>query len=123
MLGGALRLEGWNINHKRLYRVYKEEKLDLRPNGRSFRTLNVIDIFTRRCLAIEIDTSLTGERVVRVLDQLVQQQGTPKLLQIDNGPEFRCKKLDVWAHLNGVELHFIDPGKPLSFLPWYCYLG
>lgn len=146
MLGGALRLDGWNINHKRLYRIYKEEKLDLRPkhrkrlkcekrgraatptainevwsmdftsdalgNGRSFRTLNVIDIFTRRCLAIEIDTSLTGERVVRVLDQLIQQQGKPKLLQIDNGPEFRCKKLDVWAHLNGVELHFIDPGKP-----------
>ena len=81
-------------------------------DGRSFRTLNVIDIFTRRCLGIEIDTSLSSERVVRVMEQLVQKFGTPKLLQIDNGPEFRGHKLDVWAKKNNVELHFIDPGKP-----------
>jgi putative transposase len=149
MLGGALRLEGWSLNHKRAYRIYKEEKLDLRPkhrkhrkrlksqkrgrpeaskainevwtmdftrdrlsDGRPFRTLNVIDIFTRRCLGIEVDTSLSSERVVRVLERLIQQFGSPKLLQIDNGPEFRGKKLDIWAKKNGVELHFIDPGKP-----------
>lgn len=146
LLGGALRLEGWQINHKRLYRIYKEEKLDLRPkhrkrlksekrgravsptapnevwtmdftsdalcDGRTFRTLNVIDIFTRRCLAIETDTSLSSERVVRVLEKLALEHGMPKLVQIDNGPEFRARKLDVWASTNGVELHFIDPGKP-----------
>ena len=146
MLGAALRLEGWTLNHKRAYRIYKEEKLDLRPkhrkrlksqkrgrpeapkainevwtmdftsdrlcDGRSFRTLNLIDIFTRRCLGIEVDTSLSSERVVRVLEQITQQFGRPKLLQIDNGPEFRGKKLDVWAKKKGVELHFIDPGKP-----------
>lgn len=146
MLGGALRLEGWALNHKRAYRIYKEEKLDLRPkhrkrlksekrgraaapqainevwtmdftsdrlcDGRPFRTLNVIDIFTRRCLGIEVDTSLSSERVVRVLERLTGQFGQPKLLQIDNGPEFRGKTLDVWAKKNGVELHFIDPGKP-----------
>ncbi len=146
MLNGALRFEGWCINHKRTYRLYKEEQLDLRPrhrkrlksekrgrvaaattanevwsmdfasdrlcDGRSFRTLNVIDIFTRRCLSIETDTSLGSERVVRVMEELVQQHGKPKLLQIDNGPEFRGKKLDQWASRNGVELHFIDPGKP-----------
>lgn len=146
MLGGALRLEGWNINHKRTYRIYKEEKLDLRPkrrkriksekrgqpqaakaanevwtmdftsdmlcDGRSFRTLNVIDVFTRRCLAIEADTSLSSERVVRVVNQLTEQYGKPKLLQIDNGPEFRGRKLDQWTSKNSVELHFIDPGKP-----------
>ena len=63
-------------------------------NGRSFRTLNVIDIFTRRCLGIEVDTCLSSERVVRVMQQLTQKSGTPKLMQIDNGPEFRGKKLD-----------------------------
>jgi putative transposase len=81
-------------------------------DGRSFRTLNVIDIFTRRCLGIEVDTSLSSERVVRVLEKITQQFGKPKLLQIDNGPEFKGKKLDVWAKKNQVELHFIDPGKP-----------
>jgi transposase InsO family protein len=132
MLNGALRLEGWHqgwhLNHKRTYRLYNEDKLDLRPkhrkrlksekrdplavaaemneiwsldftsdrlsDDRSFRALNVIDLFTRRCLSIETDTSLSGERVVRVFDVLVQQQGKPKLLRIDNGPEFRSQKLD-----------------------------
>jgi putative transposase len=148
MLCGALRLEGWTLNPKRAYRIYKEEKLDLRSkhrkrlksekrgraampqtinevwtmdfisdrlcDGRSFRTLNLIDIFTRRCLGIEIeiDTSLSSQRVVRVLERITQQFGKPKRLQIDNGPEFRGKPLDVWAKKNEVELHFIDPGKP-----------
>jgi len=146
MLGAALRLEGWSLNPKRTYRIYKEEQLDLRPkhrkrlksqkrgraaapqeinqvwsmdftsdqlcDGRRFRTLNVIDVFTRRCLGIEIDTSLSSQRVVRVMEELTEGFGLPQLLQIDNGPEFRGKKLDVWAKKNGVELHFIDPGKP-----------
>jgi putative transposase len=146
MLHGALRLEGWTLNHKRTYRLYKEEKLDLRPkhrkrfksetcgkiavasapnevwsmdftsdrlsSGRSFRTLNVIDIFTRRCLHIEADTSLSSERVVRVMKELVQLHGKPQKLQIDNGPEFRGHKLDEWSHQEGVQLYFIDPGKP-----------
>lgn len=146
LLNGALRLEGWAINHKRTYRLYKEEKLDLRPkhrkrlksqareprhiatapnsiwtldftgdklsDGRSFRTLNILDVFTRRCLSIEVDTSLGSERVVRVLDGLLARHGKPLLLQMDNGPEFRSKKLDVWANRNGVTLDFIDPGKP-----------
>jgi putative transposase len=86
--------------------------IDRLCDGRSFRTLNVLDVFTRRCLAIETDTSLSSERVVRVMEELVQRHGKPRLLQIDNGPEFRSKKLDQWASRVGVELHFIDPGKP-----------
>lgn len=81
-------------------------------NRRSFRTLNVIDVFTRRCLGIEIDTSLNSQRVVRVMEELTESFGLPQLLQIDNGPDFRGKKLDVWAKKKGVMLHFIDPGKP-----------
>jgi putative transposase len=83
-------------------------------DGRSFRTLNVLDTYSRQCLAMETDTSLTGERVVRVLDRLIAEHITPRILQIDNGPEFRSKVLDQWAAQHEVKLHFIDPGKPMQ---------
>jgi putative transposase len=70
---------------------------DVLADGRRFRTLNILDIVTRECLAIEVDTSLPGQRVVRVLDQLVEQHGTPKQITIDNGPEFTGQVLDAWA--------------------------
>ena len=81
-------------------------------DGRSFRTLNMIDAFSRECLAMETDTSLGSERVVRVLDQQLAARGTPQRLRIDNGPEFRAKPLDIWAQKNKVTLFFIEPGKP-----------
>ena len=81
-------------------------------DGRSFRTLNVLDAFTRQCLHIECDTSLSSERVVRVLEQLRVQRGKPKRLRIDNGPEFRSKNLDLWAKEHSVDLFFIEPGQP-----------
>jgi putative transposase len=87
---------------------------DTLASGRSFRTLNVVDEFTRECLAIEVDTSLPGARVTRVLDQLHEQRGLPELLIMDNGPEFTGKALDSWAYHHGVRLHFIDPGKPIQ---------
>jgi putative transposase len=59
-----------------------------------------------------VDTSLSSERMVRVLETITTHCGKPKLLQIDNGPEFRGQKLDLWAKKNEVELHFIDRGKP-----------
>jgi putative transposase len=87
---------------------------DTLASGRSFRTLNVVDEFTRECLAIEVDTSLPGARVTRVLDHLREQRGLPELLIMDNGPEFTGKALDNWAYHHGVRLHFIDPGKPVQ---------
>ena len=87
---------------------------DTLASGRSFRTLNVVDEFTRECLAIEVDTSLPGARVTRVLDHLREQRGLPELLIMDNGPEFTGKALDSWAYHHGVRLHFIDPGKPIQ---------
>lgn len=81
-------------------------------DGRSFRTLNLVDAFTRQCLAIETDTSLGGERVVRVLESVVAKRGKPQVIQIDNGPEFRSKAVDMWACGNSVKLDFIEPGKP-----------
>lgn len=87
---------------------------DVLADGRRFRTLNVLDLATRECLAIEVDTSLPGQRVVRLLGQLVQWQwhGAPKQITLDNGPEFTGQALDIWAYQRQVRLDFIDPGKP-----------
>ncbi len=85
---------------------------DALADGRVFPTLNIIDDFSRECVAIEVDTSIGGERVVRVLERLKQQRGLPERIVMDNGPEFTSKALDAWAHAAGVKLHFIRPGKP-----------
>lgn len=85
---------------------------DYLANGRRIRTFNVVDAFTRECLAIEVDTSLPSARVVRVLDTLVWQLGLPESLRVDNGPEFISTALDRWAFQHGVKLDFIQPGKP-----------
>lgn len=87
---------------------------DVLADGRRFRTLNVLDTVTRECLAIEVDTSLSGQRVVRVLDQLIRWHGTPKRITLDNGPEFTGQVLDAWAYEHGVQLDFIDPGRPMQ---------
>ncbi len=81
-------------------------------SGRKFRTLNLMDGYTREALAIEVDTSLPGLRVVQVLERLKQTRGVPAAIQVDNGPEFISWAVDRWAFENGVALHFIDPGKP-----------
>jgi len=81
-------------------------------DGRSFRTLNLMDGWSREALALEADTHLSGKRVVRVLDEVVAVRGKPAMIQVDNGPEFRGTALDQWAYANGVLLHFIEPGKP-----------
>ena len=87
---------------------------DSLSTGRSFRILNVLDEFHRACLATEVDLSLPGERVVRVLDCLIEELGKPKEIWVDNGPEFASKALDRWAAERGVELRFIRPGKPVQ---------
>lgn len=145
-LWALLRREGWLVNHKRVYRLYREEGLklgkrrrrarahiererlslptraderysmdlmrDTLADGRVFRTLNIVDDYTRECLAIEVDTSLPGARVVRVLEQLAATGRQPMHIVVDNGPEFTSKALDQWAVKRGVSLRFIDPGKP-----------
>jgi putative transposase len=141
-----LRRQGFTDNHKRVYRVYQEEGLqvpkrrkrktakwrgeklvkpmgpgqywsmdfvhDATAYGSKFRMLNVVDDYTRECLWIEVDTSLPGARVSRVLDQLVEMYGTPECLVSDNGPEFTSGALDRWAYENNIRMHFIEPGKP-----------
>lgn len=81
-------------------------------DGRRLRCLNIVDDFTKECLAIEVDTSLPGRRVASVLERLAESRGLPQSITVDNGPEFVSKALDEWAYRNQLKLRFIDPGKP-----------
>jgi putative transposase len=76
--------------------------------------LSVLDVFTREALALEVDTSLPGSTVVRVLDRLGRERPLPAQLVLDNGPELISRVLEQWAHDHTVALHFIDPGKPIQ---------
>jgi putative transposase len=87
---------------------------DSLASGRKFRTLNLMDGYTREALCIEVDTSLPGQRVVQVLERVTQERDLPEVIQVDNGPEFISRVVDQWAYANGVVLHFIDPGKPVQ---------
>lgn len=80
--------------------------------GRTFRTLNVVDDFAREALAIEADTSLPTTRVVRVLEQLAAWRGLPQRIRVDNGPEFLAESFVTWAKVRGIEIVYIQPGKP-----------
>jgi putative transposase len=147
-LHALLQRDGYEVNHKRVYRLYVEERLWVRKRGRKlrialprapmsaptgvnevwsmdfvsdslatgrrFRTLNIADDFTREAPAIEVDTSLGGVRVTRVLDRLKVERGLPLRIRSDNGPEFISKAVEQWAYENGVEWHFIEPGKPIE---------
>ncbi len=85
---------------------------DALSNGRAFRTLNVIDDFNREALWIEVDTSLPAERVVRVLEQLLDWRGKPTQIRMDNGPELISRRLESWAQEKHIDLLHIQPGKP-----------
>jgi putative transposase len=82
--------------------------------GRRFRALTILDDFSRECLAIEVDTSIGGARVVNVLERLAEIRGLPEVITLDNGPEFAGKAMDEWAYNRGVKLNFIRPGKPVE---------
>ena len=87
---------------------------DALANGRRIRVLTVIDHFTRESLATEVDIPLPGLRVTQVLDRLAVDRGLPELITVDNGPEFAGMVPDAWAYTHGVQLHLIDPGKPVQ---------
>ena len=81
-------------------------------SGRRFRTLTVVDEFSRWCPGILVETSISGEQVARFLDELAATKGLPERIVVDNGPEFISNALDKWAYERGVKLHFIKPGTP-----------
>ncbi|GKS69342.1 hypothetical protein W03_15830 [Nitrosomonas sp. PY1] len=81
-------------------------------NGSSFRLLNILDDCNREGLGIEVDFSLFAQRVIRTLEHLIEWRGKPKRIRCDNGPEYISGVLAVWAAKNGIQLEFIQPGKP-----------
>jgi len=87
-------------------------------NGRRLKALTIVDDYTRESPGIEVDTSINGLRVTHVLDRIAVFRGYPQMLVMDNGTEFTGKALDEWAYRRGVQLHFIDPGKPVE----NCYI-
>jgi putative transposase len=87
---------------------------DCVSSGRVIRMLTIVDNCTRECLGIEVDTSLGGLRVRRVLDLIANERGLPEGIVLDNGPEFRGRALAAWSEARGVRLEFIQPGKPVQ---------
>jgi putative transposase len=81
-------------------------------DGRKIRLLNVLDDYNREVLMIEADTSLPTLRVIRCLTEIGNRRGLPKMIRVDNGPEFISSKLDMWCKENGIKLIFIQPGEP-----------
>ena len=142
-----LRREGWQVNKKRIRRLYRLEGLQLRMrmrrrkhmclhrgpvpvpaapderwsmdfvhdqllNGRPFRILTVIDQLSRESPLIEVDFSMSGQKVADALEGCLAARPTPLSLTVDHGTEFTSKALEEWAWRRGLKLDFIRPGKP-----------
>jgi putative transposase len=143
-----LRREGIVLNRKKLYRLYREERLTVRKRGgrkralgtrapmaipqgknqrwsldfvsdalacsRKFRILTVVDDFSRECVALVVDNSLSGVRVARELDRVVEQRGKPCMVVSDNGTELTSRAILGWQQDRAIEWHYIAPGKPMQ---------
>jgi putative transposase len=83
-------------------------------DGRWFRALTVVDIYTREALALVADRSLTGLKVAAALSRVLQRRPKPEAISVDNGTEFVSKAMDAWAYAHGVRLDFIRPGRPVE---------
>lgn len=143
-----LQRQGITMNIKKLRRLYREEKLQVRrrggrkralgtrrplrvpdragerwsldfvsdafTDGRRFRVLAVVDDYTRECLALVADTSLSGQRVARELDAVIACRGKPETIVSDNGTELTSMAILRWCQDTGIEWHYIAPGKPMQ---------
>lgn len=143
-----LRREGHTWNHKRVYRVWKQEQLHLRrkpkrpvirrkyldlqapneinkgwamdfvsdwvvgPKDKQVRIINVIDECSRRALWTEAHYNITAKTLTTVLNQIIAWRGKPAYIRCDNGPEFIAKELQAWADDKGIDIWYIQPGKP-----------
>lgn len=87
---------------------------DSMVGNRKFRTFNVIDDGTREALVIDVDTSLSSKRIIRTLERVIEQRGTPDSIRSDNGPEFTSKDFQLWCEGKKITNQFIQPGKPMQ---------
>lgn len=83
-------------------------------DGRKIRVLTVIDKWSRESVLLEVDHAMSGTSVVAAFERLAKRRALPKTITVDNGSEFTSKAMDEWAHVNGVALDFIRPGKPVE---------
>ena len=81
-------------------------------DGRAIRILTIIDLWDRTCPRLSVGFSQTGQSVIATLNSLKEQEGLPRKIRTDNGPEFTCNALKVWAENNGITLEPTRPGKP-----------
>jgi putative transposase len=145
-----LRREGWEVNKKRVHRLWREADLkvpagrrrkrqrlgssengvvrrraeylghlwsydfamDATEDGRRLKMMPVVDEYSRECLALEVERSITSEEVVKTLDRLFAEQGAPRFIRSDNGPEFIAQAVKRWLAASGVETLYIEPGAP-----------
>jgi putative transposase len=83
-------------------------------DGRWFRTLTVLDLYTRESVTLVADRSLTGVKVAAALSRVLQHRAAPQAITVDNGGEFVSRAMDAWAYAHDVRLDFIRPGKPVE---------
>lgn len=144
-----LRREGWQINVKRVHRLWKQEGLKVPPKirkkrrlgtsangiqrrqaqrinevwsydfvhdqtekGRRLKWLPILDEYSRECLSLEVESSLTAQDVVLTLQGLVAERGAPQYIRSDNGPEFVAQAVKTWLKSAGIQTLFIEPGSP-----------
>ena len=88
--------------------------IDTLVSSRRFRILTLVDDFTRKCLGLVVDTSLTGLLVVRELDHIVETRGRPRMIVSDNGTQLTSNAILSWQQEHDVEWHYIAPGKPMQ---------
>ncbi len=87
---------------------------DAAESERKFRVLSVIDVYTRECLALEVDTSFASRRVTRELERIVAERGAPEAIRCDNGPEFTSRHFLAWGIERKIEVVHIEPGRPVQ---------
>lgn len=145
-----LRREGWEVNKKRVHRLWREADLkvpagrrrkrqrlgssengvarrraeylghlwsydfamDATEDGRRLKMMPVVDEYSRECLALEVERSITSQEVVKTLDRLFAERGAPRFIRSDNGPEFIAQAVKGWLAASGVETLYIEPGAP-----------
>lgn len=147
-LHNLLKREGYVINHKKVYGIYRKNKLARRKkkkkryakrirnplqtasqpnerwamdfvsdscaNGRKIRTLNILDLYARECIKIEVASSLPSSKVITILDILALERGLPQAITVDNGPEYTSKIIQQWSKEKKVHLDYIAPGRPME---------